>query len=247
MKKAKGPVKLVILIFFAMFTINTAVMYILFGINILKPVNNSESREASGKNGANNSWVTPGYNPRWKTDSGYNQVAGEDVNGESGSDYTDVAGEAGGDTAGNAATDGAGDGTGTSDDRNNESRVTDGSDGLHDPNGLYLTESQVADLGELDIKDKLSAVAIISKVGSDESNRIYDMAMDGVTYGELQEIEKILGRYLSADEIDSIKNIIDKSITSNPNNNLNNNLNNNPNSSQNSTSRQETRPEVASE
>ena len=60
----------------------------------------------------------------------------------------------------------------------------------------------------------LAAVSMIAKLGSEESDMIYDMAQDGVTFDELESIEVILEKALNSEEIDSLKAILEKSTDS---------------------------------
>lgn len=77
--------------------------------------------------------------------------------------------------------------------------------------GMYMTAEEVRYLGELSLQDKLSALMLVSEVGSPDSDRIYELASDGVTYAELEEIRGILEKKLSKADMDVLYDILDKS------------------------------------
>lgn len=79
-----------------------------------------------------------------------------------------------------------------------------------DGSAWFMTKDEVECLGSLSITDKLSALSLIAKIGQKDADRIYDMATDGVTLQEMREIESILGKSLSQDEMDIVNNIIEK-------------------------------------
>lgn len=77
--------------------------------------------------------------------------------------------------------------------------------------GMYMTPEEVEYLGELSLQDKLSALTLLSGIGGRDSDRIYELASDGVTYAEMEEIKAILENKLSKADMDVLYGILDKS------------------------------------
>jgi hypothetical protein len=75
----------------------------------------------------------------------------------------------------------------------------------------YMTLEEVQYLGELSLQDKLAALTVLSKIGSSESDRIYQLAADGVTYAEMEEIRAMLEKKLSEADMEVLYGILDKS------------------------------------
>lgn len=84
--------------------------------------------------------------------------------------------------------------------------------GNEDPDSTYyMTTGEVGFLENLSLLEKLEAYTLISKVGREEADRIYDMSMDGITYTEMGEIEAVLKNFLSKDEMDTLMELLEKS------------------------------------
>lgn len=75
----------------------------------------------------------------------------------------------------------------------------------------FMTAEEVQYLGELDLRDKLAALTVLSKIGSSESDRIYELAKDGVSDKEMREIKGLLEKKLSASDMEMLYGILDKS------------------------------------
>lgn len=75
---------------------------------------------------------------------------------------------------------------------------------------FFMTTGEVGFLENLSILDKLEALSLISKVGREEADKIYDLAMDGVTYAEMKDIEAILKEYLDQEEMDKLTGLLEK-------------------------------------
>ncbi|NJD03194.1 MAG: hypothetical protein FIA99_11535 [Ruminiclostridium sp.] len=75
----------------------------------------------------------------------------------------------------------------------------------------FMTTSEVGFLENLSLQDKLEALSLISKVGREESDRIYDLAVDGITYTEMKDIEAILSKHLDRDEMEKLAILLEKS------------------------------------
>lgn len=263
MRKSRNPFKFVILVFLALFTLNTAVMYVLFGINVFRPAGQSSVEDTSGKYGYSPYWKTSGEVGNTNaTGSGDGEGDGDTRNGNSGNNagLNSGAGVGGtgsgmgvneGNTENNLDSNSAensGNYTGSSSEGNtggytgetengavsNPASKADGTDvpgstgagaGINrffpwirvsgtdsEDKRVYLTGEQVKSLEKIDIADKFAAVAILSKVDGKETDNIIKMAEDGVTYSELQQIEKLLQKYLTAAEIEDLKGIIERNI-----------------------------------
>ena len=82
---------------------------------------------------------------------------------------------------------------------------TEGSDSTY-----FMTTGEVGFLENLSMLDKLEALSLISKVGREESDKIYDLAMDGITYTEMKDIGAIFKKYLDEDEMYKLTALLEK-------------------------------------
>lgn len=78
------------------------------------------------------------------------------------------------------------------------------------PDAGYMTSGEVQSLGELGLRDKLAALTILSKIGSSDSDRIYELAADGVTNAEMEEIKRLLESKLSQADMEELYVILDR-------------------------------------
>ena len=76
--------------------------------------------------------------------------------------------------------------------------------------GMFLGPEEVKFFGQLKLKDKLLAMTLLSKIGTNETDNIFEMAIDGVTYEEYEEIKLKLEKKLSKSEIESLTDIIER-------------------------------------
>lgn len=74
----------------------------------------------------------------------------------------------------------------------------------------YMTADEVACLSELSLSDKLTALSILTKLGTEETDTIYSMAADGVSMEEMVQIEAILRRHLTEEDIGAIVGILEQ-------------------------------------
>lgn len=99
----------------------------------------------------------------------------------------------------------------------NEAALSEGqaampeSEGEEPDSTYFMTTGEVAFLENLSMLDKLEALSLISKVGREEADRIYDFAIDGITYTEMKDIEAVLARHLDKDEMAKLTNLLQKS------------------------------------
>ena len=75
----------------------------------------------------------------------------------------------------------------------------------------YMTSEEVQCLGELGLRDKLAALTVLSKIDSFKSDKIYELAIDGVTTAEMEEIRGLLEKKLSEADMDVLYGILDRS------------------------------------
>ena len=80
-----------------------------------------------------------------------------------------------------------------------------------DPDSTYyMTTGEVGFLENLSMLDKIEALSLISKVGREEADRIYDLAMNGITLTEMKDIEAILIKYLDQSEMEKLTGLLEK-------------------------------------
>ena len=75
----------------------------------------------------------------------------------------------------------------------------------------YMTADEIAYLSHLGLEDKLSAMAILSKLGLKEMDRFYEMSHDGVTVTEFAELNAAVESKLTVSDIEALKEILNKS------------------------------------
>lgn len=177
MKKFKDSLILLTIVFSALFLLNTGLMYLFFGINVLNPVQREDpaARRSPARDEAQSA-ANAG------TEGDGTRVEGYAVDGTSGAiDEYSIAGT----DPGTAGTDSTAD-------------------------GGYMTLEEVQSLGELGLQDKLAALTVLSKIGRSESDRIYELAIDGVTNAEMEEIKGLLEKKLSEADMEVLYGILDR-------------------------------------
>lgn len=80
-----------------------------------------------------------------------------------------------------------------------------------DISGYYMTSDEIAFLSQLGMEDKLTAMTILTKLGTGEMDRIYDMSLDGVTIEEYADIISSIESRLKESDIEALKEILNKS------------------------------------
>ena len=78
-------------------------------------------------------------------------------------------------------------------------------------NSYYMTSEEVAFLSQMSLEDKLSAMAILTKLGVEDRNRIFEMAHDGVTIAEYDELNEFIDSKLEEYDVEALKGILHKS------------------------------------
>lgn len=165
MKNFKDSLILLTIVLSALFLLNTGLMYVLFGVNALNPVQREDT--SARKSPARDSTRQPAKSGTAGEETGVESYAAAGTPGTAGTDSTADTG--------------------------------------------YMTSDEVQCLGELGLQDKLAALTVLSKISSSESDRIYDLAKDGVTCAEMEEIKAMLEKKLSKADMELLYGIIDKS------------------------------------
>lgn len=82
--------------------------------------------------------------------------------------------------------------------------------GAFDTIANYMTSDEIALLGKLSLEDKFSVMTILSKLGREEVDRIYEMSLDGITFTEFDDIKASIENMLSVSEVEALKEILDR-------------------------------------
>lgn len=75
---------------------------------------------------------------------------------------------------------------------------------------FFMTAEEVGAFENLELKEKLTGIAILGKVPKEELDSIYSMIENGITYHEMLEIRLLLEKYLSDIEIGRLYDILQK-------------------------------------
>lgn len=67
--------------------------------------------------------------------------------------------------------------------------------------------NEISPVGNLSLKDKLKALAILTKINPGDIERIYDMSKDGVTDSEIREITEIVADCLDPSDVEALSEI----------------------------------------
>jgi len=76
--------------------------------------------------------------------------------------------------------------------------------------GYFITSEDIAAIGDLSLGDKLTAMAVLSKLGDENIERLYRLIAQGITEDELREIRQILEKKLSRDDIGVLLDILNR-------------------------------------
>jgi hypothetical protein len=84
-------------------------------------------------------------------------------------------------------------------------------DGKHhgESGDFFMTFEEVESMENLELLQKLTGISILSKVAKDDMESIYYMIEGGITYEEMGEIRKLLEKYLSDAEVDTLYEILE--------------------------------------
>lgn len=76
---------------------------------------------------------------------------------------------------------------------------------------LYaMSPGMVAALKHLSRTDKFVALSILSKMGRDEINRIFEISNDGITFDEYEELRVLVENCLKPSDMEALKEILSK-------------------------------------
>lgn len=90
--------------------------------------------------------------------------------------------------------------------------VIESDDKHHGESGdFFMTFEEMESMENLELLQKLTGVSILSKVAKDDMESIYYMIEGGITYEEMGEIRKLLEKYLSDAEVDTLYEILEAS------------------------------------
>jgi|GEM_PF-2887142 len=180
MGKFFGVMILLILIFAVMFTLNSAVLRLLFGI------------DAADQADALASLVVAGSFPG--TDAG---IPGQ-----------------GGVQQGTGGTHSTGDRQGTGDLSYSAADIAaptqDEEDTGKNGDDYFITLEEIGSLENMSLQDKLKAVSILSTVDRGILDSAVEMAGDGITYDEYDELKASAEVYLDTDDVKTLEDILDR-------------------------------------
>jgi hypothetical protein len=96
--------------------------------------------------------------------------------------------------------------------QNDLGAVIEGNGKHHVESGdFFMTFEEMESMENLELLQKLTGVSILSKVAKDDMESIYYMIEGGITYEEMGEIRKLLEKYLSDAEVDTLYEILEAS------------------------------------
>lgn len=200
MKNYKVALMLLLAIFAVVFILNAVLMYAIFGINVLNPRSSLGDRRITEQAGEDE-WPALLSGLRSSAGSGPEIKDTEwTVNPDEAAELNEgllQEGSAPGSGTAAAATNGGLTGSGIRAD-------------MHQTAAYYLTPDEVDFMGHISLEDKLAAMAILTRLGTQELDRIYNMALDGVTHEEYTTIKAALDKKLSASEEETLIRILDK-------------------------------------
>lgn len=81
---------------------------------------------------------------------------------------------------------------------------------IKNPDEYFITAREVASIEDLSLHDKLTGMAVLSKLDKDDIDKLFGIAVDGITNKEAGEIKQILEKSLSRGDIDTLVNILQK-------------------------------------
>jgi hypothetical protein len=94
--------------------------------------------------------------------------------------------------------------------QNDLGAVIEGNGKHHVESGdFFMTFEEVESMENLELLQKLTGISILSKVAKDDMENIYYMIEGGITYEEMGEIRKLLEKYLSDAEVDTLYEILE--------------------------------------
>lgn len=185
MKSFAKLIKLLALAFAGMFILNMLIMLVFFDTNAFNPVNRDDPEISVAEN-----HIDSGNTSDFEmyTDDVYpeNASAALDASDEHYQEDDDAV-------------------TALEESSSNAADEVSGADSAY-----FMTSGEIGFLENLGLKDKLEALSLISKIGMKEADKIYYMALDGITYSEMEDIEAILTKYLNQKEMEILTGLFEK-------------------------------------
>lgn len=182
MKSFGNMIKLLTLAFAGMFLLNVMIMHVFFDTDVFNPVKMDDAEINAAENKLESGNSSDFHRETDSTNPQYASAAQDEKYWEDPDDSI-VPADSSKDTT----------------DEADEAAAT-----------YYMTTSEVGFLGNLSMRDKLEALGLISKVGGEEADKIYDMALDGITYSEMKDIETMLKKHLDQKEMETLTSLLDK-------------------------------------
>lgn len=188
MRKRKNHFALLCTVLAAMFLLNTALMYVLFDINLLHLQELLRESTESDRTGLTvGTAARPDIEPKADTGPEDGGIPAESCT------RADANSELQEDNQANNTTTG---------------RIPE----TDDSSGYFLTREDVAALNDLGLTDRLLALNIVSRLGMEEAKKIYEMSLDGVTLEEYDEVKKSVEGKLKESDIKAMENLLNRSL-----------------------------------
>ena len=198
-----GIAILMILVLTVMFILNSAVLWLLFGIDMFDQLDALTSLVVAGS--------FPGQEAAFSSVNGGGQgIYGRRPNGAGGTNAADdmTAVSPGVKVTGATARNSADRDTGAAGDSSGVTGEVTGVNG----DDYFLTYDQICSLESMSLQDKLKAVSILSGVDKDVLNSAVQMAEDGVTYDEYNELKDSAKEFLNPTDIETLEGILKRNI-----------------------------------
>jgi hypothetical protein len=93
--------------------------------------------------------------------------------------------------------------------QNDSAAIEGGGKSPGESGDFFMTFEEVESMENLELLQKLTGVSILSKVAKDDMESIYYMIEGGITYEEMGEIRRLLEKYLSDAEVDTLYEILE--------------------------------------
>ncbi len=187
-----GVVIILILIFAVMFILNSAVLRLLFGIDAAYQLDALTSLIVSGSFSGTDAGIAGKGSVQQGTGDMHST---DDQQGTGGMHSTDDQ-QGTGDIPYSAANI-------TAKTRDEENTGENGDD-------YFITPEEIGLLENISLQDKLKAVSILSGVDRDILDSAVEMAGDGITYDEYDELRESAEAYMDPDDIKTLEDILDR-------------------------------------
>lgn len=72
----------------------------------------------------------------------------------------------------------------------------------------FIAPDRIESIQKLSLSSKLTGLAILSRLGEKNRNRVLDIYKEGITYAELEELKSIIAESLNSEEIKKLEKIV---------------------------------------